>query len=189
MWCADTVDREGNGVRRIERVVFDGTEKWKFIDGNYPYYALDIGNYGYVVATGEGTNGYCSHFPVGIVASNIEGNNIICTLNSMGNNAARITCRPDIDTVTDLATWKSWLAEQHSAGTPVRAFCILAEPETFTLSADEISQLKSLHTYKPVTNIYNSDGGYQRVTYLKDTPEADYIGGLEARIAALEAAT
>ena len=71
--------------------------------------------------------------------------------------------------VTDVTTFKTFLAEQYANGTPVIVEYELAEPETVPYTAEQQEareKLKALTTYKNVTNITST--AYAKVTYMRD---------------------
>lgn len=87
---------------------------------------------------------------------------------------------------TTLEAFKSYLAEQYSAGTPVIVYYKLATPIDLELT-EEQKEAKKINTYKNVTNIVaDNELATLDVTYKKDqnTVNKNY----EDRIAALEAA-
>lgn len=106
-------------VRRVKKLVLDGTEEWTEVGANYIHglYIDDapIGNYEAQI---------CSHF---IHASSwLELQN---TNNSFGiSSLNRIVIHEE--SIRTTADFKSYLATQYAAGTPVTVWYVLATPET-----------------------------------------------------------
>lgn len=97
-------------TRRIKKLVFDGTENWRF-DGTTYY--INISSMTEPVIPNSPL--YCSHF----VNSSQGMRN--------GTNWAFVT---KYETATTASDWKSYLAAQYSAGTPVTVWYILASETT-----------------------------------------------------------
>ena len=123
-------------------VSFDGTENWKYYSAaTYPYWYYDFADYG----TAINDRVQCSHFKRLSIASTT--NNIGVNIwNTTATNACRIGVRPGLAAVTDLATWKEYLAAQAAAGTPVQVAYELTEPETVQLEACPVWAVEGLNT-------------------------------------------
>lgn len=88
----------------------------------------------------------------------------------------------------------AWLAKTFSEENPLIVWYPLAEPIETPLTDEEIAAYKALHTYKPNTTIYNSEGADMSVDYIADPEiyiEQNYVAkdafeALEARVEALE---
>lgn len=110
---------------------------------------------------------YCTHF------KNITGTEIR-NISNIGITVWDDTSGPWIRApYTTVEEWKAWLAEQVEAGTPVEIRYPLATPTRlpFTPAQKAVKeQIKALHTYKNVTNIYSTDevGANVEATYYKD---------------------
>lgn len=66
----------------------------------------------------------------------------------------------NIDGVTSLATFKTWLAEQYANGTPVKIQYKLAEEKTEDFTEEQKTaweQIKKARTYKNITHISSED--------------------------------
>lgn len=66
----------------------------------------------------------------------------------------------NIDGVTSLATFKTWLAEQYANGTPVEVVSKLAEEQTEDFTEEQKTaypEWKKARTYKNVTHISSED--------------------------------
>ena len=83
----------------------------------------------------------------------------------------------------DYAALKAWVAELHTAGTPITIQYILDTPIETPLTAEQLSAFKALHSNKPTTTIINDSGTEMSVAYVADTKL--YI---DQKIAAISAA-
>ena len=63
----------------------------------------------------------------------------------------------------------AWLAKTFSEENPLIVWYPLTEPIETPLTDEEIAAYKALHTYKPNTTIYNSEGADMSVEYVADT--------------------
>lgn len=140
-WVADTLDlKTGVLTRRVGEKVFDGTE------------TINLwGSHGAVVFSIAlvGLNGKAisTHF-IGTTAANVYN----CVPNTVAQNtgyAQIVFYAPNYTTVTD---FKSFLAAQYAAGTPVTVDYILATPTTTQLSANMIQLVPGIN------NIYSIGG-------------------------------
>jgi hypothetical protein len=114
-------------VRRVKKLVLTGEEDWVIpeISPGTHVYRLTIGDYLRVNANIP----FCTHFnggapvPETIYLSDMQTSFLI---SASGNNYYYIRD----DSIETLADWKSYLASQYAAGTPVTVWYVLAEPET-----------------------------------------------------------
>ena len=151
------------GVLTVEwaSVVLTGNENWVQTE----YIVL-------VDATNRPANpnpgiGYCSHFPF---AYNYNGDNIFIT-RSIVYLGTQLSAKYTID------EWKSYLAAQYAAGTPVTITYQLATPEPFAVTPQEVLALSG-------TNTIYTDTGDTTVSGREDP--LTVIQRLSERIAALE---
>ena len=154
--------------------IFNGEEDWEYLSIGvlYPYFAFKIGEYGYV------KNGKykCSHFANDdYLTSAVPAYNVCCVLNSTGYKDSRLIIRPSLEIAADLTQWKTYLAAQAAAGTPVVVVYELETPITIQLTPQQILSLDGEN------NLW-SDCGETTV----NGPNSPKV--LENRIAALEAA-
>lgn len=109
-----TVDAvTGVGSEEWAFVEFDGTENWEMNSNNIVLYNA--------VSAPANTNpgtGYCSHFPF---AYNYGGDNIFISVSTIYLGVV-------LSAKYDIASWKSYLAAQAAAGTPVQVAYRLADP-------------------------------------------------------------
>lgn len=151
------------GVLTVEwaSVVLTGNENWAQAE----YIVL-------VDATNRPANpnpgiGYCSHFPF---AYNYNGDNIFIT-RSIVYLGTRLSAKYTID------EWKSYLAAQYAAGTPVTITYQLATPEPFAVTPQEVLALSGTNTLYTDTGDTTVSGRENPLTVIQRLSE---------RIAALE---
>lgn len=166
-----------SGVASIDRlmITLEGTEGWTRVNGSYPYYALNLGELNSFSSDAM----LCSHFRHETIAASKAGENVCDVIHSSAYSKDRIAIRPTIESVTNLDTFKEYLAAQHAAGTPVQVLYSLAAPTTIQLTPQEITTLAGC-------NVLYGDGGALEVS-----GRTDVMGALEnvlKRLAALEAA-
>ena len=121
---ADTVDKSGTVTRRIKERILTGTESWQSTgDGASKYNRLKVGAYGTVVPA----IAICTHaLRVSITTSTtVFGCNII---DSQSSDGSFIAFR--FEDYMTLSSFKQFLADQYSAGTPVTVWYVLATPTT-----------------------------------------------------------
>lgn len=120
----------GAGTETWKLVTLYGTENW-ITPTNNEYYAA----FGYPASTGRSVDGVASHYPygttIGCLYANKNGSVVLYGIN---------------DKIT-IADWKSYLAAQYAAGTPVQVCYKLAEPVPFTATGGgEIKALRGTNT-------------------------------------------
>lgn len=119
----------GSGRCTWNKVSLDGTESWIEPSSN-SYYAA----FGYIPSDGS-EHGVASHYPYGVRAKNLFANK---------NGAIVLYGMNDSLSINE---WKSFLAAQHAAGTPVQIVYKLAEPVPFTATgAQPIPALAGVNT-------------------------------------------
>lgn len=151
-WICDEIDfARGKYVQRFKMLEFDGTENWgetptnmsgfvRFIlkdpvakSANIAVVANILCNYfNSVPASSNGTFG--RHQGISVDSKGY----IIVYYNEINDN---------------VKNWKSYLAAQKAAGTPVKAVYELETPVETDIPEETIEAYKSLTTYAPVTNI------------------------------------
>ena len=161
------------GVLTADRAfyTFDGSEAFINPDWTNPYaYVLwnlfpDVVNYGW----DDTADAYCSHYIVRSVVNVITNAIAGFGIYDSGNLIFSSPTHADAD------AFKSYLAAQYAAGTPVQVCYKLATPTTIQLTPQEIKQMQGMNT------LYG-DGS------ISMTGRADKALALDVRIAALEAA-
>ena len=123
----------GYGLRRIKKIVFDGTENFSLnaqtlqLSGKNAYQCS--GNFGFKQSS---QNGICSHFEVWQSTGFFRKNTVLV----LGSNVIAFMT----DGVQTIDEFKTWLAEQAAAGTPVTLWTYVAEPEPFYTEPQKLTQ-------------------------------------------------
>lgn len=116
-------------TRRIKKLVLTGKETWYLYSTNvvHQFYTQ-----GMVIGGVAFSSAYSTITPYGMTANNINGDYGCYTVAS-GNEIAfqMYGSRVDIPSQTE---WKSYLAAQYAAGTPVTVWYVLATPTTGTVN-------------------------------------------------------
>ena len=141
----------------------DGTENWAYHTSGFLYMGFSV------YARSDKDRVIVSHYPQNDFNTGANGVAIVST--GTYYNQIRFYGTG----YTDVNVWKSYLAAQHAAGTPVQVCYKLATPTTIQLTPQEIKQLQGMNT------LYG-DGSISIIG------RADKALALEARIAALESA-
>ena len=152
-WVCDEVDFErGKYVQRFKTIEFDGTENWIYTATNTSgFYRFKLTGLGAkftnitVVA-----NILCNYF--NSVPSNSNGTYGRHEGISVDDIGAIFVYYNEINN-NDVKNWKSYLAAQKAAGTPVKVVYELETPVETDIPEETIEAYKSLTTYAPVTNI------------------------------------
>ena len=157
---ADSYDATtGKITRRVGVKVFNGTENFTnpFSNGRYVFYMPSVKNYG----VGASDALYCSHFKADTYSTTglVQG----CGWYTNAGEAPQLRIMyPDI---TELSAFKSYLAEQYNAGTPVTVYYPLATETT----EDWNETTYCINQIKIATTAYNSARFSPVVTDLNDT--------------------
>lgn len=164
-----SVDQDGNGVKEWGYIALDGTEAWT-IGG----IASDKSDWFYqspriadaVNAAPNQGNQYSGHYPYGAIANNGTTQGVAIVWGTI-----RVRWGDTIPDTTD--SWKSYLAAQYAAGTPVTIAYKLASPTTFTATGAKTITAKS------GVNTVFSDADSVKVKYSDDTyPIPDAVKAL-----------
>lgn len=130
----------GSGQGTWKLLTLDGTEKWdvagKYLDDKSDWYYESGKIAGAINAPPSKGNDICSHYPHADVANNnaVKGCAIVW-------GAVRVRWG---DTIPDNAdTWKTYLAAQYAAGTPVQVAYKLATPTSFEATGGQ--PIEALH--------------------------------------------
>lgn len=148
----------GEGMKTWDLITLDGTEAWVY-NGPYIYLNKIVS----AAADLEASRGVCSHFVY---------------LYRYGEDCLFITGRElfigqKLSDKYTLDTWKSYLAAQKAAGTPVTIAYKLASPTTFTATGAKAITAKS------GVNTVFSDAGNVKVKYSDDAyPIPDAVKAL-----------
>lgn len=171
-WVCDEVDfARGKYVQRFKMIEFDGTEAWApeftndpqkhrfklFILGMKPVPKLNIANM------------RSTHYkPIETETT------YLCITGITSSSAAEATGTNlliyDENHNTTMKDWKSYLAAQKAAGTPVKVVYELETPVETDIPEETIEAYKPLTTYAPVTNIMtdNTPSAGLSVRYVAD---------------------
>lgn len=138
------MDGSGEESHKQVEMILDGSEAWlKIGTGDSTYYAFDAFDYNYV----KGHVVLSSHF----IYTNISTSNTakgIDVINSTTANKARIAVRPNIAGITDLETWKAWLADNKP-----NVVCEMTEPIVTPLTEAQIAEFAKLRTFDGTTHV------------------------------------
>ena len=158
-----TVDAvTGVGEKAWTLVEFDGTEAWNFyadspVDGQKTFFTkIGVERYkGYITALCDRAKWHFSNWSI-YAPWSISG--------SAYSNSVYIAVPKSIALIVD--EWKSYLATQKAAGTPVTVCYKLATPEPFKVSQISIPSLGSENTF--FTNGDNMDIIYKESSFWSD---------------------
>lgn len=162
------VDQDGNGVKEWALLTLDGTEGWREDDaGDTKHrYALDIIKFG---ASYEGTGKMCDRLKW--VGSNMVGDGYDYGVYYM--SSVWLVVFDKSNHFSGLDAWKSYLAAQKAAGTPMQVAYKFASPTTFTATGAKTITAKS-----GVNNI-TSNADSITMKYAEDTyPIPDAVKAL-----------
>ena len=136
----DTVEVSTDGdvlvTRRTAVLELDGTENWVRSPKNNQgyYYRLSVANI-FQITTPVLPNIICSHYQTENPDAQWAGTDSCISQNNNANMRTEVMIYDANYAESDLATWKSYLAAQKTAGTPVTIVYRLAAPETEALTA------------------------------------------------------
>lgn len=149
-WVCDEIDfARGKYVQRFKMLEFDGTEDWKglaTLNGKIRF-ALDVDDLKKPISNERIARIMSTHYPVlpaSVVHKETQGISVSTT------SGISIYDKNHNTTTGD---WKSYLAAQKAAGTPVKVVYELETPVETNIPEETIEAYKSLTTYAPVTNI------------------------------------
>ena len=154
-WVCDEIDfARGKYVQRFKMIEFDGTEAWSksLTQGSALRFVLSVDNLKAPPNNSSLANVMSTHYPT------ISGNQVF-----EENQGISATTSPWISIFDKiygnkpegeaLNDWKSYLAAQKAAGTPVKVVYELETPVETDIPKETTEAYKSLTTYAPVTNI------------------------------------
>ena len=131
-----SVDGDVTVTRRTAVLELDGTENWVRSPKNNHgyYYRLSVANI-FQITTSVLPNIICSHYQTETPNAQWGGTHSCISQNYNANMRTEVQIYDANYAESDLATWKSYLAAQYAAGTPVTIVYELAAPETEALTA------------------------------------------------------
>ena len=149
------------------QVILDGTEEWieagTQYDGLFSCYIIQED-----MLRSESINDlYCTHFKQNVFATQEEG----ITKSASPLNYDFFIFRISTNKVSDLTTWKEFLATEYANGTPVILEYNIKTPKITPYTATQqeaYNQLQSIKTYKNETNITTNSNAIIELTYKKD---------------------
>ena len=163
------VDQDGNGVKEWGYIALDGTEAWtigSFVSDKSDWYYQSAKISDAVNAAPYQGNQYSSHYPYGAIANQNTVQGV-----AIAWGGIRVRWGDTIPDNTD--AWKSFLAAQYAAGTPVQIAYKLASPTTFTATGAKTITAKS------GVNTVLSDADSVKVKYSLDAyPIPDAVKAL-----------
>lgn len=149
----------GIETRKIMIKIFDGTENWELSEdkGDYlkRYFSLST------LTKGDASEyRLCSHFPNNLVSPSTAkiGFYVWKTYYAF---------RPDMSKFPDVASWKTWLAAQYNAGTPVTVIYKLAEPVITTKERMTLLDIETFSDLEESNLIINSDS--EKINYFTNS--------------------
>lgn len=152
-WVCDEIDfARGKYVQRFKMLEFDGTEDWKDLptkNANVRFNLL-LDNIKYSPSSFILANILSTHY------ARITSYSVYCDNQGISiTENASISIYDEVYSQLDdpLNNWKSYLAAQKAAGTPVKVVYELETPVETDIPEETIEAYKSLTTYAPVTNI------------------------------------
>lgn len=150
-WVCDEIDfARGKYVQRFEMLEFDGTENWGLTitktPGIYRLYKI-LRDSKATTNNNEVSKIQSTHY---LAKTTNQLINLSRGVNIDMNNSLIVYDENHNTTVED---WKSYLAAQKAAGTPVKVVYELETPVETDIPEETIEAYKSLTTYAPVTNI------------------------------------
>lgn len=134
-----------SGVLSVDKIgkVFDGTEDWVASSSGTNIY------YTYKDARGRAelglSNRGCSHFANVTVSPSTTKIGYYTTYPAADPSMTWLRFRPGVSSVTNLSTWKAWLAEQSANGTPLSCWWKLNTPITYQLTPQTISTIDGVN--------------------------------------------
>lgn len=169
-WVTDelNVNADGTGeiVRRVASNVYDGTENWSKLGSN------DVGNVfsctPKIPLANISSPRLASHFVQSDNSSAYSPQGTTSGFMRFAGSETNMLFFIRKDLVASVDEWKSFLAAQYAAGTPVVDVYGCAQ-ETQILTAEEVRSFLLMRTHKPNTTITNTDGAYMVIRYVADT--------------------
>ena len=141
---ADSVDSSGVVTRRIEKVVYDGTEEnWTMTEvSGVPVARIGVPH---TASTEDNINRtpVCTHY-IGMYANSSGTCRLINSITAQFADSAN---------AVDSTTWKAWLAAQNANGTPLCLWYVLATAQTETTTAPTITPASGSNTLSVGTTL------------------------------------
>lgn len=158
-WVCDEIDfARGKYVQRFKMLEFDGTEDWERQATSaenefFRFYLTDTG----IREMGnndETIRGLSTHYRARSPAQTfVKSTGFSASMYSASISGVYLYIYDENHHDTTVDNWKSYLAAQKAAGTPVKVVYELETPIETDIPEETIEAYKSLTTYAPVTNI------------------------------------
>lgn len=101
----------------------------------------------------------CSHFPNAVISSDTTDVGFYVYSYDTGSAVTFLQFRPNLNDISSLADWKTWLANQNTAGTPLTCWWQIQDPYTYyQLTPQDVSLFDGY-------NAIWSDAGNTTLTY------------------------
>lgn len=174
-WIADKIDfLKGTHEAKIVQRTFDGSEDWKYVAvPNYPTV-----EYVQITLEDEIMDGVvmCDRFDAAAVRpTGLNLDKGIYAERKEGKN--RLILRTGIEEITDLTSFKAWIAEH-----PITVLYARQKPVVTELSADTMTAYNALQLYTPETKIEGTGNIGMTINYMPDTIAGRFIRDLAERI-------
>ena len=160
-WICDEVvkyaDGSGKRIQRIGKAVFDGSadEGW-YIDGRGRWITFSLSEEGVNIENiNKSANALCTSYQIKPPAQTYE------QIMGVAVNNKTVIVYDSNHSGSDKASWTAYLAEN-----PMILYYELATPIITDLTAEEIAEIEKLHTFYPITNIYNDAECGMEITYI-----------------------
>lgn len=173
-WVCDVECCEQSGqigkLQRIGMYTFDGTEGGQMYTSGKFYVNIDVLTSGVKVSQLMMPTMMCTHAPVYTWDNSVNAkpmSEIFTTFGSTGYGPYTFALR--IPGLTTAEEYTEYFGREYDAGTPVTVLYELANP-VFTPYPDELqTEIRKLHTFKPITNITTDSGAGIGIEYVADT--------------------
>lgn len=153
-WVADTIERyadgTGKGIQRIKKLVITGNESFKV--GSSGAVFIEVSD----VAKSK-LIGMCTHSAVNSTSDT--------RVDLPTSGDAYVRFFGYFDTAEEFATFAQ---TEYANGNPITIYYPLAEPIETALTSEQITELKKLKTFKPVTNVFTDDIADVGIEYVAD---------------------
>ena len=175
-WICDEIDfARGKYVQRFKMLEFDGTESWKGLSTNNANvrFNLLLDNIKYPPTSQILANILSTHY-ARITSFSVYKDNQGISITEVGEISIYDEVYSQLD--APLNNWKSYLAAQKAAGTPVKVVYELETPVETDLTPEQMQAYAGLHTYHPNTTITNDADAWMYVQYISnsDLPDGPY---------------
>ena len=140
-----------------EAVSYNGTETWTKDSSSTELVSVFYTN-SYLLPRMSDTTPYCTHFT-------LNNGSVYADTFNMWAASPRFVARISSDVASTVEEFKTWLASQHSAGSPVTVCYNLAEPYTIQLDPVMINALPALDKISPRVNTIYTDAENVQVGY------------------------